>query len=128
MSTSLKTQQVVFALDCPDARALADFYARLLGWQIGPASEDWMNVVPPEGTTAGFHIACQQIDDYRAPEWPTGSTPQQAHMDFTVESIAESEPLAIANGAIKHTVQPSDDGQFAVFTDPAGHPFCLCQH
>ena len=123
----MKTKRVVFALDCPDARALGDFYARLLGWQAKPYNDEWVEVVPPEGESAGFHIACQRIDDYRAPEWPSGSTPQQAHMDFYVDSIAESEPLAIANGATKHSVQPSEDGQWVVFTDPVGHPFCLCQ-
>lgn len=39
------------------------------------------------------------------------------------------DPPALAEdaGARRHPVQPAEDGSWAVFTDPAGHLFCLCQ-
>lgn len=127
MSGSIQTQHTVFALDCPDAPALADFYATLLGWQADRTDPDaeWVDVRPPSGD-AGYHIACQRVEHYRAPEWPDGDIAQQAHLDFYVTSITEAEPRVIAAGGIRHTTQPSETGSFVVFLDPAGHPFCLC--
>ncbi len=130
MSASIQTTKHVFALDCPDAAALGAFYARLLGWRTRSSEDDpgWVSVVPPAGSENGSEIACQQIEGYRSPDWPTGPVPQQAHLDFYVESIAEAAPLAEAAGATKHPAQPSEDGSFMVFLDPAGHPFCLCEN
>ncbi|KAB1654331.1 VOC family protein [Pseudoclavibacter chungangensis] len=128
-TASIGATKYVFALDCPDASALAAFYARLLGWRASDTSPDaeWVDVRPPEGESAAFWIACQRVEDHRAPEWPDGPIPQQAHLDFYVASIADSTPHALAAGARKHEYQPSPDGHFVVFLDPAGHPFCLCE-
>lgn len=129
MSAPIRTKKHVYALDCPDATALAGFYARLLGWRVHSADEypDWVDVIPPEDGDRGFALACQQIERYRAPEWPDGLIPQQAHLDFYVDSVADSALLAEAAGAVRHTYQPSEDGRFIVFLDPVGHPFCLCE-
>lgn len=116
----------MFVLDCPDAAGLARFYAELLGWRR-EADEDgvWVDVLPPE-EGAGYAIACQQIENYRAPTWPEGAVPQQVHLDFSVDSIEEAGAIAEAAGAVKHPDQPDDADGFTVFLDPAGHPFCLC--
>lgn len=125
----IRMQCAVFTLDCADAQALGEFYARLLGWRTHSSASypQWVDVLPPEGEHSNYYIGCQQIEDYRAPEWPEGAVPQQAHLDFYVESIAESTPLALAAGAAEHPHQPSEDGKFLVLLDPAGHPFCLCE-
>ena len=35
----------MFVYDCPDARALADFYAALLGWQVQEETgQDWVDI------------------------------------------------------------------------------------
>lgn len=119
----------MIALDCPDAEALADFYARLLGWRVHSSGDypDWVDVLPPGDGDGAMAIACQQIENYRAPDWPEGPVPQQEHLDFYVDSIADAAPLAEAAGATRHPHQPSEDGMFMVFLDPVGHPFCLCQ-
>lgn len=125
--TSIRATKYVIALDCPHPKTLGDFYASLLGWQTDGSGEnpDWVNVYPADGS-GEFTIACQQVADYRAPEWPDGPIPQQAHLDFYVDSIADSTVAAEAAGAVQHEHQPSEDGSFVVFLDPAGHPFCLC--
>ncbi|MCP3424786.1 VOC family protein [Rothia sp. AR01] len=127
MSGSIQPQHTVFALDCPDAVALAEFYATLLGWEVVAEDEepDWVEVRPPGD--AAYHLACQQVEGYRAPEWPDGAIPQQAHLDFYVESIPDAEPRVFAAGGTRHEVQPSEDGSFVVYLDPVGHPFCLCR-
>ena len=121
-------------LDCPDPRELAEFYGSLHGWQVeSGADEDWVVLSHPEGgvspdrpdgrTSLGF----QRIDDYVAPTWPGGAHPQQFHLDLAVEDIAEAEPAVLALGGRVADEQPSDNGGFKVYLDPAGHPFCLCR-
>lgn len=118
-------------LDCPDARALAGFYAAVLGWEIEPGTDDFVTLVPPGGglseTNPGGRttLAFQQIEDWVEPTWPGGPHPQQFHLDLAVPDIAAAEPALIAAGARVHPHQPSTGGTFRVYLDPAGHPFCL---
>lgn len=129
MNATIRASHHVFAIDCPDAQALAKFYSRLLGWQIETGSDDgsWVELVPPEGEKPGFSLAFQQVDHYRMPEWPEGEVPQQAHLDFHVDSLEESGAVAVAAGATKHPIQPGEGSGWVVYKDPAGHLFCLCQ-
>lgn len=110
------------ALDCPDPRTLAAFYQGVVGGEIkqATASDDWVRLQTPSGSDIGF----QRDPSYSPPDWPTGS-PQQAHLDFDVPDLDEGERAVLALGATKATSQPSPD-DWRVFTDPAGHPFCLC--
>ena len=109
------------ALDCPDPRSLAEFYRHITGGEIVPqtASDDWIRLETPSGSDIGF----QQDPDYRPPGWPDGAA-QQAHLDFDVEDLDESERAALAIGARKAATQPQP-ADWRVFLDPAGHPFCL---
>ncbi|WP_347754971.1 VOC family protein [Agrococcus sp. ProA11] len=111
-------------IDCPDARGLATFYGALLDWPISRASDDeddrWVEIRGPEGQVLDF----QQVDDYRAPVWPTQEHPQQMHLDVVVDDLDEAEAATLILGATKHEHQPGET--FRVFLDPAGHPFCLC--
>jgi catechol 2,3-dioxygenase-like lactoylglutathione lyase family enzyme len=115
----------VVAVDCPDARALAGFYAGILGWEVTEDSEDdWVTIVPPGAGEGAQSLAFQQIDDYVAPTWPGGAHPQQFHLDLRVPDLTTGEALVLASGATRHDHQPSPD-DFVVYLDPAGHPFCL---
>ncbi len=119
-------------LDCPDALVLSQFYSDILGWEVEEGSNaDFANLVPPGGgvsperpdgrTTLSF----QRIEDWVEPTWPGGAHPQQIHLDFSVADIDAAEPELIAAGARVHPHQPSENGGFRVYLDPAGHPFCL---
>ncbi|MDQ2758808.1 MAG: VOC family protein [Actinomycetota bacterium] len=106
-------------LDCPDAGALATFYAAMLGWQVKGEdgwSEAWSEDWPP--------LAFQEVEGYRAPTWPSQDVPQQHHIDVVVDDLDEAEVAVVALGATKAEHQPGTT--FRVFLDPAGHPFCLC--
>jgi predicted enzyme related to lactoylglutathione lyase len=118
-------------LDCANPRELAEFYSRLLGWPIlanddteADQDEDEWVVVTNGGSPA--RLAFQKADDYRPPVWPSADQPQQAHIDVTVGDLDKAEAEVLEIGAKKHEHQPSEDGSFRVFLDPAGHPFCLC--
>lgn len=109
-------------LDCPDAAALAQFYAALLGWQVEVESPGlWVNAVGGPGQVLCF----QQVGDYTPPDWPGQRVPQQMHLDVDVDDLDAAEQAVVALGATKHAHQPGTT--FRVFLDPAGHPFCLCQ-
>ena len=111
------------AFDCPDALALADFYCGIIGGDLVPGDdEDWVELHTPTG-----RLAFQETADHRPPTWPTGDTPQQAHIDIDVENLDGAEIAVLRLGAVKADVQPRPD-RFRVMIDPAGHPFCLVLH
>ncbi len=104
-------------IDAPDASGLARFYADLTGMQV---SYDG-----PEGAllSAGDrNLMFQQIGDYTPPRWPDPAHPQQAHLDLLVEDLDAGEARAVELGA---TRLDAGGARYRVFTDPAGHPFCL---
>lgn len=126
----LKLDLVV--LDCPDPSALARFYSEILGWAVEEdSSAHFVTLAPPGGGITPSHpdgrttLAFQRIDDWVEPSWPGGAHPQQFHLDFSVPDIAAAEPAVLTAGARVHDHQPSEDGSFRVYLDPAGHPFCL---
>ncbi|MEW9521580.1 VOC family protein [Streptomyces tubercidicus] len=113
----------VVALDCPDPRALANFYAEMLDWQVTGGDDEWIEIAGPTGRTLAF----QAVADYRPPSWPGQDVPQQLHLDFDVAraDIDEAERKVLALGA--KLVQSDEQlRDWRVYLDPAGHPFCLC--
>jgi predicted enzyme related to lactoylglutathione lyase len=110
-------------LDCPDPLRLAEFYSRLLGWEITSVEDEW--VVVTDGHAP--RVCLQKVEDYRPPVWPGADRPQQLHIDVTVDDPDLAEAQVLELGAVKAAFQPGEkDGGFRVFLDPAGHPFCLC--
>ena len=108
-------------LDCPDAAVLAAFYGRLLDWKIEP-SDGWVDIKADYGQCISF----QSVDGYTPPQWPGQEIPQQMHLDVVVDDLDAAEAAVLELGATKHEHQPGTS--FRVFLDPAGHPFCLCEH
>jgi hypothetical protein len=106
-------------IDCPDAAALATFYATMLDWKA-EISEGWADIRAEYGHCISF----QQVAEYKPPRWPGQGLPQQMHLDVIVDDLDVAEEAVLALGAIKHEHQPGKT--FRVFLDPAGHPFCLC--
>jgi catechol-2,3-dioxygenase len=109
-------------LDCPDPRALAEFYRLLLGGEITKDEDDWVSLRAEPDVKLSF----QRADGYQPPVWPSDDRPQQFHIDVTVDDVDEAERRVLAIGARKHEVQPGEKENWRVYLDPAGHPFCLC--
>jgi catechol 2,3-dioxygenase-like lactoylglutathione lyase family enzyme len=112
-------------LDCKDAKVLADFYSRLLGWRKFSNGTEWEGITGPEGD---FRIYFQTEPDYEPPVWPASPGCQQmmVHLDFAVSDLDSAVAYAISCGAKLADVQYSQNAR--VLLDPAGHPFCLCKH
>ncbi|MEV7197830.1 VOC family protein [Streptomyces sp. NPDC093510] len=115
-------------LDCPDPRALAEFYAEVIGGTI-EEDGDWIDLVTPGRVKVSF----QRVAGLHPPEWPRSDVnAQQVHLDLdagrTDEEIDAAQERVLALGA--RPLDLDDDGgkrDFRVYADPAGHPFCLCK-
>jgi predicted enzyme related to lactoylglutathione lyase len=110
-------------LDAPDGRALAEFYARLLGWQVFGDDPDGASVAP--SADAGYNLGCQTETKYVRPVWPAeeGQPQMSMHLDIEVDDLDEAVAYALSVGAELADYQPQDNVR--VMLDPAGHPFCL---
>lgn len=109
------------SLDCPDPRALADFYGALLGMQQIAATPDGSVVAISDG---GVAVAFMKVDDYVAPTWPGPGQLQQLHLDVSVTDLPTAVDRAVELGARPAEHQGGPD-LWRVLLDPAGHPFCL---
>jgi catechol 2,3-dioxygenase-like lactoylglutathione lyase family enzyme len=117
VSDSIRLSSV--AIDCPDAPALAAFYADITGGRVTVAHQAWATVEGPGG-----RIDFQTVAGYVPPAWPDPAAPAQLHLDFVVEDRDAAEARVLAAGARRYDVQPNPD-HCTVYADPAGHPFCL---
>lgn len=120
-------------LDATDARALAEFYRLLLGYEYRPGDgetdpngDDWLVIREPSGTA---RLAIQRVDELPAATWPEPVVPQQLHLDMTVadiDELARQHDRALALGATELEDRSGDaEEPLYVLADPAGHPFCI---
>jgi catechol 2,3-dioxygenase-like lactoylglutathione lyase family enzyme len=120
-------------LDCTDARALAEFYRRLLGLQYrsgheveDPMGDEWLVLRDSAGQN---RLAFQQVAEVPRSTWPEPGVPQQLHLDLTVPStdeLDEQHHRALRLGAqliLDRSTDPEEP--LRVYADPAGHPFCI---
>ena len=105
-------------INCPDAGGLADFYAAVTGGQVTYRHLSFATMRCPGG-----RIDFQTVADYEPPTWPEAAT-ALLHLDFLVHDLRVASGHVEAAGARRSTFQPNDE-HCRVFTDPAGHPFCL---
>ncbi|WP_338073603.1 VOC family protein [Kineococcus siccus] len=117
-----RTALVATTLDCPDPRALAAFYAHLLGWEVRESSPDWVRLAPP-GAERG--LSFQAEPHHVRPVWPAreGEQQMQLHLEVEVDDLDDAGAHAEAGGAVRASSQPQEGVR--VYLDPAGHPFCL---
>ena len=118
-------QLLGFIIDCPDPMKLAAFYSQVTGRAIMEGSSDNF-----AGITFGeVDLAFQRVEDYRPPRWPDDEHPKQYHLDFEVDEIEPEQRRVVKLGATlqKDCIGPEGYG-WQVYTDPVGHPFCLCRH
>ncbi|MFF3669705.1 VOC family protein [Microtetraspora malaysiensis] len=116
-------------LDCPDPLQLAEFYRSLLGGTVNKQdrrwalNDNWSTLHTPHGLVLAF----QRASDYRPPQWPDPSRPQQFHLDFGVPDLDQAQAQVLAWGAT--VLDEGSDGRcWRIYADPAGHPFCLVWH
>ncbi len=109
-------------LDAPQARELALFYQRLLGWSPTQDDTDWVMLAAPGG---GAGLSFQTEKNYVRPVWPAvpGDPQMSVHLDIEVADLEQAGAHAVRAGATLADYQPQE--HVRVYLDPAGHPFCL---
>lgn len=109
-------------MDCADANEMADFYCRLLGWEVYYHDDDYVAIRSPDGGTG---LSFQEESWYEPPMWPEepGQLTKMIHLDIKVHDLDAAVEHALASGARLAEHQPRED--LRVLLDPAGHPFCL---
>ncbi|GAA1478423.1 VOC family protein [Nocardioides aestuarii] len=119
----LKLTDVI--IDCPDAMELAGFYSAVVGLPVKEDStEQWAGIA-----LGGLELAFTPVEDYRAPQWPASEHPKQFHLDFEVDDLVAEHERVVALGATLMSAHVGPEGHgFHVYTDPVGHPFCLCRN
>ncbi len=114
-----------FIIDCPDPMKLAAFYSAVTGREVlAKSNDEWASIQYGE-----VELAFQRVDDYRPPSWPSSEHPKQYHLDFEVDDIESEGRRVVELGATlqKDFIGPEGYG-WQVYTDPVGHPFCLCRN
>jgi Glyoxalase-like domain len=76
------------------------------------------------GSAPGLRqLAFQRVTDWVPPRWPDPAYPQQLHLDIRVSDADRAEQELLALGATR--VPRHGEMGYRVFTNPAGHPFCI---
>ena len=113
---------IMVNLDSSDPRAHAEFYHRVLGWEI-TASADEYAMISDGHASIGFGL----VEGYQPPTWPDSTTAgKRYHLDLYVDDLDKAEERCLALGAARPEFQPGE--RWRVVADPAGHPFCLCRN
>jgi catechol 2,3-dioxygenase-like lactoylglutathione lyase family enzyme len=107
-------------VDCRDPKALAAFYAELLGGTVRDEDDTWQVLTDPDGRRLAF----QYSPEHEPPQFPDPRGSQQFHLDVEVDDIDDAERKVLEIGATRVT-DAVGETQFKVFRDPAGHTFCL---
>jgi predicted enzyme related to lactoylglutathione lyase len=112
-------------VDCPDTMKLAAFYSAVTGRPVKDGGDqDWAGIQFGE-----IELAFIRVDAYRAPQWPDSEHPKQFHLDFEVDDVEAEQSRVLAIGATLQQDSIGPDGYgWRVYTDPIGHPFCLCRN
>jgi len=121
----MSTRLVHLVWDANDPAALARFWASALGWVIGDADEDEVDVWP-----AGYHYpdpAAVPLVFVPVPEAKTGKN--RVHLDLASSSLADqAEQVARLRDL---GASPADIGQgevpWVVLADPEGNEFCVLE-
>jgi catechol 2,3-dioxygenase-like lactoylglutathione lyase family enzyme len=107
-------------LDSGDPRELTEFYAKVLGWKVVMAEDDYGMITSDTGTSIGFG----RIDNYTRPEWPDPDGKKRYHLDLNVDDVKEAETQLAEWGAEVAGWQPNRE-RWTVMLDPQGQPFCI---
>lgn len=98
---------------------LADFYGEFLGMRV--INEPWLLIAEQPESKLVLALDGDGWGDQRPPRWPDPKYPQQLHLDIVVPDVEAAGARVTGMGAMLLR----DNGDFGVYADPVGHPFCL---
>lgn len=106
------------AIDAADPEVVADFWCRVLEWQVVEEFEGGIGIASSSG-------AWPQIDVFPVPEHKAGKN--RLHLDLRADGISTADELKrlIELGARQADVGQSAEASWVVLADPEGNEFCL---
>lgn len=118
----MKLTRRTIVFEAADIKAESTFWAELLAGTV-EAKDTWHNV----WVDGDWHLAVQLAPDHVPPTWPDNGWSQQVHLDFYVDDLeaTHEQVLELGGQLVKAFDNPAARTGFRVYTDPAGHPFCL---
>lgn len=105
-------------IDAQDLPALADFWARVLGWQVLSTREGEVVIGPHVDAPVGICLM---------PAGEPHSSKNRVHLDLTTSADdrdAEIERI-LGLGATRADVGQTGNESWDVFADPEGNEFCV---
>ena len=120
----VKVELAGIVLSTRDARSLASFYERLLGWERRTNEPGWV-ILRGHPDVRSPVLSFHEDVEYVPPVWPSqpGQQLMMAHLDIATNDLDDAVAFAIACGARLADYQPQE--HVRVMLDPDGHPFCL---
>jgi predicted enzyme related to lactoylglutathione lyase len=114
-------QLVALTFDASDPRALAGFWAGILGWELVDDDEDCIELLPSDDT--GFGIQFLLTADPKI-------VPNHMHLDLTSTSFKDQRHTvtrALRLGARHLDIGQGPDASHVVLCDPEGNEFCVIE-
>jgi predicted enzyme related to lactoylglutathione lyase len=104
------------AVDCRDAKRMADFWTALLGYEVTDVADDGISIAAPDGTGV-------LVDFLVVPEGKT--VKNRLHLDLRPADQAAEIARALTLGATKVNVGQDSTVSWVVLADPEGNEFCI---
>ncbi|ASO21159.1 putative enzyme related to lactoylglutathione lyase [Actinoalloteichus hoggarensis] len=106
------------SIDATDPKALADFWCRVLGWEVAEDVEGGVGIAPPGETESRIAIF---------PPAGTKTQKNRLHLDLRADGVSAEVELArlLDLGARRVDVGQGPDVTWTVLADPEGNEFCL---
>ncbi len=124
MGSLLPIELGAVVLDCPDIKALSNFYIKMLGWVKTCEDGDWIDIQPPRG---GVRLGFQANPDYVPPVWRRNPrAAADASSRFQSIRRAANGRGRPARDCLRRSksagpIRRAVDG----YDRPCGHPFCF---
>lgn len=114
----MSSRIAVIAIDAVRPRVVADFWCRVLGWQVVEEDGGVVSIAPADGSWPW-------IDVIPVPEPKT--VKNRLHLDLRADGVPTDDELQrlVDLGAQRTDVGQGADVSWVVLSDPEGNEFCL---
>ncbi|APU22004.1 VOC family protein [Actinoalloteichus sp. GBA129-24] len=114
----MSSRITVLTIDARDPSGLADFWCRVLDWQIMDDVDEGVGIAPKGESESRIAI-------FAVPEAKTQKN--RLHLDLSADGITAQAELArlLELGARRVDVGQPSDASWTVLADPEGNEFCL---
>ncbi|GMU78804.1 MAG: lactoylglutathione lyase [Acidimicrobiia bacterium] len=103
-------------VECDDPHALADFWCRVLNYQVVYRTDDIVDIAAGPQTFPGIEFLRVQEREPRK---------SALHVDLNPDDQAAEVARLVALGARRIDVGQSPDAAWVVLADPEGNAFCV---